>query len=91
MTQYPLPTTIADFWTMIHCYECSSVVLLDDPQVLYAVSISQNITHKCRLFYMPILMMEKFIISSCRRILSIKYICRLIILPHATKLLGVSI
>lgn len=32
VTQYPLPTTIADFWTMIHCYECSSVVLLDDPQ-----------------------------------------------------------
>lgn len=32
VSQYPLPTTIADFWTMIHCYECSSVVLLDDPQ-----------------------------------------------------------
>ncbi|XP_048758085.2 receptor-type tyrosine-protein phosphatase alpha-like isoform X2 [Ostrea edulis] len=30
MTQYPLPSTISDFWSMVLGYQCSSIVLLDD-------------------------------------------------------------
>ncbi|XP_078317952.1 uncharacterized protein LOC111119360 isoform X3 [Crassostrea virginica] len=30
MTQYPLPNTIADFWTMVYSYKSPTIVLLDD-------------------------------------------------------------
>lgn len=41
MTQYPLPNTIADFWTMVYSYKSPTIVLLDDSTVSHVRKTSQ--------------------------------------------------